>query len=55
MVYLNVPIRQFLNIIIAQITIVLYDVSQKNYAEKLNPLNILFAKKNPHQTSITDT
>lgn len=54
-VYFNVLIRKFLNIIIDQITIVLRDISQKKFAEKLNPLNTLSAKNKPHQSSITDT
>lgn len=54
-VYFNVLIRKFLNIIIDQISIVLHDISQKNFAEKLNLLNVVSAKNKPHQTSITDT
>lgn len=43
LVYFNVLIRKFLNIITDQITIVLYDISEKNNAEKVNSLNTLFA------------
>lgn len=50
----NILIRKFLNTIIDLITIVLYGISQKNNAEKLNPLNTLFAKNKPHQISVTD-